>query len=286
MLANVCRDARRPTAQRFAAPWAVCVAVATALVGPARLVAQPSSAISGTVQDPAGNPLPGADAFLLETLEGAMADSTGAFTFETNATGPATLVIRLTGYLEVRRTVGLPLDGTLMIVLQVAPVALEPITVEAGTFRLGNLPDVTLSDLEVVSTPGAAADPFRAIQTFPGIQSLGEGAGLFVRGGDISETRVLLDGATVISPFRLDTDRTISFGRFDPFQLRGIHFSAGGFGAEYGDALSAIADSPERRQAKHERTRDRCDDRRPFWWFLLRRVAIRGFPRDRHTHGH
>ena len=53
---------------------------------------------------------------------------------------------------------------------------------------------------------------------------------------------MLLDGATVISPFRLDTDRTISFGRFDPFQLRGIHFSAGGFGAEYGDALSAIAD--------------------------------------------
>ena len=71
---------------------------------------------------------------------------------------------------------------------------------------------------------------------------MGEGAGLFVRGGDVSETRVLLDGATVISPFRLDTDRTLSLGRFDPFQLRGIHFSSGGFGAEYGDALSAIVD--------------------------------------------
>ena len=105
--------------------------------------------------------------------------------------------------------------------MQPAPFSLEPITVEVGTFRLGALPDVTLADLEVVSTPGAAADPFRAIQTFPGLQGVGEGAGLFVRGGDVSETRVLLDGATVLSPFRLDTDRTISFGRFDPFPAPG-----------------------------------------------------------------
>ncbi len=198
--------------------------------------------MSGTVRDPVGRPLAGADAFLLETLEGSLADEVGGFRFDTQKTGSATLVVRKAGYLEVRRPVDLPLGGPLNIVMQLAPIALEPITVEAGAFRLGNLPDVTLSDLEVVRTPGAAADPFRAIQTFPGVQSVGEGAGLFVRGGDLSETRVLLDGATVISPFRLDTDRTISFGRFDPFQLRGIHFSAGGFGAEHGDALSAIAD--------------------------------------------
>ena len=126
--------------------------------------------------------------------------------------------------------------------MRLDPVALEPITVEAGTYRLGNLPDVALSELGLVRTPGSAADPFRAIQTFPGLQSVGEGAGLFVRGGDVSGTGILLDGATVISPFRLDNDRTVSFGRFDPFMLKGVHFSAGGFGAEYGDALSGVAD--------------------------------------------
>ncbi len=222
--------------------WLVPMWLAPMGLAPARLAAQESSAVSGTVRDAAGQPLAGADAFLIETLEGSLTDDVGGFRFETRHTGPATLVVQRTGYLEVRRTIDLPRDGPLAIVMQLAPVALEPITVEAGTFRLGSLPDVTLSDLEVVTTPGAAADPFRAIQTFPGIQSVGEGAGLFVRGGDIAETRVLLDGATVISPFRLDGDRTISFGRFDPFQLRGIQFSAGGFGAEYGDALSAIVD--------------------------------------------
>ena len=198
--------------------------------------------VTGSVRDFAGRPLEGADAFLLETLEGAGTDSAGAFRFATTARGAATLVVQRAGYLEVRLALDLPSGGPVAVTMQPAPIALEPITVEAGTFRLGSLPDVALDELEVVYTPGAAADPFRAIQTFPGIQSVGEGAGLFVRGGDISETRVLLDGATVISPFRLDTDRTVSFGRFDPFQLRGIQFSAGGFGAEYGDALSAIAD--------------------------------------------
>lgn len=236
------RAAARECAAAAVPVAAATLSLASMWFAPVRLAAQESTVVSGVVRDASGQPLAGADAFLLETLEGSLTDLAGRFSFPVRAIGPATLVVQRAGYLEVRRTVDLPLDGPLAVVMQLAPVALEPITVEAGTFRLGSLPDVTLSDLEVVTTPGAAADPFRAIQTFPGIQSVGEGAGLFVRGGDISETRVLLDGATVISPFRLDSDRTISFGRFDPFQLRGIQFSAGGFGAEHGDALSAIAD--------------------------------------------
>ena len=221
---------------------AVVLAWLALSVPPLNLSGQEPATVTGSVRDLAGRPLAGADAFLLETLEGAPTDSAGVFGFNATKSGRATLVIQQTGYLEVRRTVELPLTGPVSITMQLAPVTLEAITVEAGTYRLGNLPDVALDELEVVYTPGAAADPFRAIQTFPGLQSVGEGAGLFVRGGDLSETRVLLDGATVLSPFRLDTDRTISFGRFDPFALRGIRFSAGGFGAEYGDALSAVAD--------------------------------------------
>ena len=221
---------------------AVCLVGLLASPSSPSLAGQVPSSVTGSVRDLAGRPLPGADAFLLETLEGAPTDSAGVFRFTSTARGSATLVVQHPGYLEVRRALELPLASPVAIAMQPAPVTLEAITVEAGTYRLGNLPDVALDELEVVYTPGAAADPFRAIQTFPGLQSVGEGAGLFVRGGDLSETRVLLDGATVLSPFRLDTDRTISFGRFDPFQLRGIQFSAGGFGAEYGDALSAIAD--------------------------------------------
>ena len=232
----------------FLLPMAILLSIA-----PNPLSGQEASTVNGLIRDAEGHPLAGADVFLLETLEGTPTDDAGSFSFATGATGTVTLVVQLRGYIEVRRAVHLPRTSPLSLVMQLAPVPLEPILVEAGTFRLGRLPDVALDELEVVGTPGAAADPFRAIQTFPGLQNVGEGAGLFVRGGDVSETRVLLDGATVLSPFRLDGDRSVSFGRFDPFLLRGINFSAGGFGAEYGDALSAVADletvdRPEARQ--------------------------------------
>ena len=81
------------------------------------------------------------------------------------------------GTTDVRHEAELLLDRPVTIVMQLAPVALEPITVEAGTYQLGNLPDVTLSELDVVRTPGSAADPFRAIQTFPGLQRVGDGGG-------------------------------------------------------------------------------------------------------------
>jgi vitamin B12 transporter len=113
--------------------------------------------------------------------------------------------------------------------------------VVAGGFRLGDQPDAVLNTLEVVQTPGAAADVYRALQTFPGLQAVDEGAGLFVRGGDVAETKVLLNEAVVLSPYRYESPTGGFFGSFDPFLLEGIFFSSGGFGARYGDALSGLA---------------------------------------------
>lgn len=67
--------------------------------------------MTGRVLDLAGRPLASADAFLLETLEGALTDLAGAFSFTTGATGPATLVVQFAGHVEVRHAVISPLDG-------------------------------------------------------------------------------------------------------------------------------------------------------------------------------
>jgi hypothetical protein len=81
----------------------------------------------------------------------------------------------------------------------------------------------------------------RAIQTLPGVQPVDEGTGLFVRGGDFTETRVLLNDAALLNPPQLLTPTGTFVGTVDPFQLDGIFFSSGGFGARYGNALSAVA---------------------------------------------
>ena len=117
---------------------------------------------------------------------------------------------------------------------------LSGVQVTGSSFTTGEGKGVTLNELEVVTTPGAAADIFRAIQTFPGVSGLDEGAGLIVRGGDVDEVKVFLDQATVVHPFRFENPSGGVFGSISPFLVSGTFFSSGGFSARYGDALSGV----------------------------------------------
>ena len=69
-----------------------------------------------------------------------------------------------------------------------------------------------------------------------------EGAGLFVRGGDVSETAVLLDESPLNHPYRYETPTGGFRGAVDPFLTQGVSFSTGGFSAEYGNSLSGVVD--------------------------------------------
>jgi vitamin B12 transporter len=209
------------------------------LLSVSALAAQQTRSIRGTLVLDSGQPVAGANVFVLETLEGALSDSLGRFTFQTRAQGRATIVVRGLGLLEQR--LPLPDSNQLRIVLQSEAVPLPALQVLASRFAIGDAPDAVLNSIQVVSTPGASADVYRALQTFPGLQFVDEGAGLFVRGGDVAETRIFLNDAVVLSPYRYESPTGGFFGAFDPFSLDGIAFSSGGFGARYGDALSGIA---------------------------------------------
>jgi len=200
-----------------------------------------SSSIQGTVTA-ANTPVAGANVFILETLEGALTSPDGRFLVKTTLRGPAHLVVRALGFNPHRITVTLPLTENLDVILKASATILPAQIVQASRYTAGSGSDATLTSIEVVTTPGAAADVFRAIQTFPGLQSVDEGAGLFVRGGDISETKVFLDDALVLSPYRHESPTGGAFGTFDPFLLNGIFFSSGGFGATQGDALSGVVE--------------------------------------------
>jgi hypothetical protein len=80
------------------------------------------------------------------------------------------------------------------------------------------------------------------MQTLPGVQNVDEGTGLFVRGGDVSETKVLLNNAVMLSPYNYETPTGNYTVTVNPFLLDGIFFSSGGFGARYGNILSGVAD--------------------------------------------
>lgn len=203
------------------------------------LLAQQS--LSGTIVSDAGRPLARANVFLLETLEGALTDSLGAFSFETSLAGPAILVVQRLGYAEERQSIDVPITAPLAISL-VEVVEIEGITVRAGGYTASDEPGSTLTSLEVVTTPGAAASVPLAIKALPGVQAVDDGSGLFVRGGDDEETRFFLNDAGLLDGIRPEEPVGSDSPQMDPFLLDGIFFSSGAFGARYGNALSAVVD--------------------------------------------
>ena len=211
------------------------------------------SEIHGRVVNRSGEPVVAADVFLLETLEGGLTGDGGRFRIATDHTGPATVIVHHVGYSEARVSVTLPRAEPLVLVVEVREVPLEPIRARAGAYAMGAGEAQPLTPLDVVTTAGTHADVMQAVAALPGAQPVEEGAALYVRGGDVSETKVVLDGATVLAPYRFESG-LVSFGTFDPFALEGIAFSTGGFGARHGNALSGLlelrtAGVPGRREA-------------------------------------
>jgi hypothetical protein len=211
------------------------------VLGANSLIAQDRT-LRGVVSTVSGTPIPGASVFLLESLETAQSDSTGRFTMRTTAAGSITLVARRIGFAPATIVVPVDTAGVLTLTLVSQAPVLAPIRVQAGAYTAGNERGSTLSALEVVSTPGATADVARAMQTLPGVQNVDEGTGLFVRGGDVSETKVLLNNAVMLSPYNYETPTGNYTVTVNPFLLDGIFFSSGGFGARYGNILSGVAD--------------------------------------------
>ena len=198
--------------------------------------------VEGRVRRADGAPLTGANVFVLGSLDGAVTDSAGRFGFATTTPVPRVLVVRLASGAELRRVLTGGEAPVLELTMGERTAALTPVVVQAGRHEMGPGAGATLSALEVVTTPGSTADVFRALQTLPGVQQLDEGTALFVRGGDFTETRTVLDGAPLLNPPQLLTPTGTFVGSADPFQLESITFSSGGFGARHGNALSGVVE--------------------------------------------
>lgn len=198
--------------------------------------------IKGVVLDVEGNHIFGANIYIKGRYEGAVSDEYGMFKFETDFEGECVLVATYVGYKMYEKSIHI-LKGSaveLKVVLCKDVVEMKGIVVTASSFTSGEEDGVTLTPLEVVTTPGAAADVCWAIKTYPGVSQVEEGAGLFVRGGEVSETKFILDGAEISHPYRYESPTGGFFGTFSPFLLKGTYFSSGGFSCEYGDALSSV----------------------------------------------
>src|SRR5262245_55150746 len=216
------------------------MALAQVLVLAVALATPQASALHGHVKDATGLPIAGAIVAIKGTERFAVTDEQGSFTLA-DVPGAATVVASMPGFDTREIRVASDRSKSMEIALNLAPVS-EAVAVIAPAPPAAAPGVTTLTALDVVRTPGTQADLMRALQLVPGITQVDEGAGLYVRGGDVSEVLVLLDGAVVSHPYRYETPTGGFRSAVDPFMTQGASFTTGAFSAAYGNALSAVLD--------------------------------------------
>lgn len=213
--------------------------------------------IQGKLKDNKGKPIPGASISIKDSYDGTVADSSGNYKFTTNEKGEQTLIATNIGYRSFEQKINIGSTPIVIdIMLKEELSELKAVTVISGSFAAGDTKRAAtvLNSIDVATVGGGNADITAAVKTLPGAQQIGEQEGLFVRGGTGYETKQFIDGTLVNNPYYTSVPDLATRGRFSPFLFKGTVFSAGGYSALYGEALSSALilesiDLPERSAA-------------------------------------
>jgi vitamin B12 transporter len=196
--------------------------------------------IKGVVKDQKGHPVAVASIAIKDSYDGATADSSGRFSFTTGEKGEQVLVVSAIGYKPFEQKIRVEGGQALQVVLKEEVTELKAVVISAGAFEASDKKRTTvLNSIDMLTTASANADVTGAIKTLPGTQQVGESEGLFVRGGTGAETRTYIDGNLVNNFFYSSVPNIAQRGRFSPWIFKGSVFSAGGYSALYGQALSS-----------------------------------------------
>ncbi|MGB9591686.1 MAG: carboxypeptidase-like regulatory domain-containing protein, partial [Candidatus Kryptoniota bacterium] len=207
-----------------------------------KVIRAKSAVISGTVKDDAGNPVSYANVFIESSGEGQITDDNGSFLFKVNAVGNVDVIVSAVGYKTFRRRV-LVVPGqtyNMNIILKQSPIITENVDITGSSFGSEPGKGLTITSMDVVTTPGGAADIFQSLKTLPGLTQVSESSELYVRGGDPSETLVIIDQASLYNPYTYESPYGGLFSNLNTSAIGEMYFSSGGFSVKYGNALSGV----------------------------------------------
>ncbi len=205
-----------------------------------------SGAIRGRVMDQATQKgLSGVNITIEGTHAGSMTNRDGVFVVSKLAAGTYALTFSLIGYAEVKlEGIEVSANDTTdisVVTLTEQAIPLKEVVVSAGSYSLLSVkPSSQTLTNEDVKMLGWAEDVTRALQRVPGVSGNDVVAKFYIRGGDVDEVLVLLDGMQIYKPFHQKDFGGGLFSTIDVESIEDVDFSTGGFTAEYGDRMSGV----------------------------------------------
>lgn len=229
--------------------WMLLVTLACICAGPSPAFGQENATLRVVVTSGEnGSPLRGANVLLRspdngETVQAGATNRDGYLELRRLEPGRYLLEVSYIGFTPHRDTLRLRTGRRVYgVELDVKQRQLEEVTVRAprgAAQRQAGLQTIGAAELERIPTPGPGTDLASYLQTLPGVTSLGDRGGqVFIQGGAPTQNRFLVDGLPVIQPFHISG----FYSAFPQNIVQNADLYTGGFGAEYGEALSSVLD--------------------------------------------
>jgi len=199
--------------------------------------------VSGTVTDDQGKPVELANISVIGEKKGTSTNAKGKFRLEVPAEKEIVIGISFIGYADNRDTLQLKNGQEVVMKFQMKPITtdLPGFEVKDERLRTENMVRLDPKNANVVaSLTGGVTD---IIKTLPGVSSSSELSSQYtVRGGNYDENLVFVNDIEIYRPFLVSAGQQEGLNFINPALTSSILFSAGGFGAEYGDKLSSVLD--------------------------------------------
>ncbi|MCO6495497.1 MAG: TonB-dependent receptor [Bacteroidetes bacterium] len=209
--------------------------------------AQESGEVKGIVRDGIkGDAIISANIYVVEAQRGSTSDFDGFYTINNLREGSYTLICTYIGYDSAKIVVNIKQGQTVIQNIFLTQKSETLNTAEVKGKKNDRSIDPTVSkvtidakDIKRLPAMGGAPDIAQYLQILPGVVFTGDQGGqLYIRGGSPVMNKILLDGMTIYNPFH-------SIGLFSVFDadlIKTADVYSAGFGAEYGDRISAIVD--------------------------------------------
>ncbi|MDR0618425.1 MAG: TonB-dependent receptor [Bacteroidales bacterium] len=201
------------------------------------------AAIEGTIYDENYNPVPLVSIGTIGTVKqyGTQTDDNGYFKFSLPSGRPFIIRVSHIGYETKSISVNLKNDEikTLNIILTSKESFIDAVTVTAQ--ERGSL--VHIDPIVTQAMPGIMGGVEATLMTLPGVRSNNELSSQYsVRGGNIDENLVYVNGIEVYRPFLTRSGNQEGLSFINPNMVSSVQFSSGGFDAKFGDKMSSVLD--------------------------------------------
>ncbi len=199
--------------------------------------------VTGKVTNEQGKPIELVNVSVMGAKKGTATDAKGKFRLEVPANKEIVIGLSFIGYAAEKHTLRLKEGQEVIMSFQLKSIStdLPGFEVKDERLRTENMVRLDPKNANVVaSLTGGVTD---IIKTLPGVSSSSELSSQYtVRGGNYDENLVFVNNIEIYRPFLVSAGQQEGLNFINPALTSSILFSAGGFGAEYGDKLSSVLD--------------------------------------------